>query len=222
VNPSQRDAPPKNNLAEGEDVKMPNHEGFVGRMKNNWRQRANEKSSFRTELRVVPRSLICVLCALYLVALGVVFWVTVSVPKERPFGISVEPLSLELLAVFGAVTAMAVLVSAFVMFLGYIGSDAKRRGMSPVPWVLAALFIPYLIGFIIYFVVREPLPLKCPKCGATVASQFNFCPECQFNLRPNCPQCRLTVYSGDRFCPHCGFPLHSDASAPASAAEARP
>ena len=196
---------------------MANHKDFVERIKDNWRQRGRESTTLRAELRVIPRPLKTVLFALYVGALGAVFWISVSMPGLRPFGISVTPLSLELLAVFGAVTAIAVGVSFFVMLLAYVGCDARRRGMSPVLWVLVALLVPYLIGVLLYFVVREPLPVNCPQCGGTVSAQFNFCPACQFNLRPNCPQCRMPVHAGDRFCPHCGFSLHSDAPAPASA-----
>lgn len=200
---------------------MSDEGGFVGKIRNNWRQRAMERTTFRAELRVVPRWLMKLLLVLYLAALGIGFGLSVSMPTLRPFGISVKPLALELLAVFGAVTGVAILASAFVMLLGYIGCDAKRRGMSPVLWVLVSLVVPYLIGVLLYFVLREPLPFNCPQCGQAVSAQFNFCPACQFNLRPSCPRCRLAIHPGDRFCPHCGFPLHSEAPATATPAEVR-
>jgi RNA polymerase subunit RPABC4/transcription elongation factor Spt4 len=200
---------------------MSNEGGFVGKIRNNWRQRATESTTFRAELRVVPRWLMKLLAVLYLAALGIVFGLSVSMPNLRPFGISVRPLAIELLAVFGAVTGVAIVVSAFVMLLGYVAGDAKRRDMSPILWVLVALFVPYLIGVLLYFVLREPLPFRCPQCGQVVSAQFNFCPACQFNLRPSCPQCRLAVNPAERFCPHCGFPLHSDAPATATPAEVR-
>jgi RNA polymerase subunit RPABC4/transcription elongation factor Spt4 len=193
---------------------MPNRDDFVGRIRNNWRQRARESTTFRAELRVVPRWLVWLMCALYVVALAVVFWISISMPKLPVFGVEVQPLALKLLAIFGIVTGIAIVVSAFVMLMGYIARDAKRRNMSPVLWVLVSLFVPYLIGVILYFVVREPLPFKCPQCGRAVNAQFNFCPACQFNLQPNCPQCRRAIHSGDRFCPHCGFALQSDSPAP--------
>ena len=121
--------------------------------------------------------------------------------------------------VFLVMLVVAVL-SAFILFYGYIWADAKRRGMSSVLWLLVSLLVPYLIGAILYFVVREPLPLNCPKCGRTVNPHFNFCPGCQFNLRPNCPQCRRTVRAGDHFCPNCGGSLQTEASVQASAPNA--
>jgi hypothetical protein len=192
---------------------MSGSDQFFGRIKDNWRQRANERPTFASEFRAVPRWLLRLLCTLYVAALAIVFWVSVYMPNLPPFGITVEPLSLKLLVVFGAVTGMSICVSAFIMLLGYIGADAKRRGMSPVLWVLVSLFVPYLIGVILYFVIREPLALECPRCRNLVNAQFNFCPSCQFNLRPNCPQCRRETRPGDRFCPHCGFALESGAPA---------
>jgi Double zinc ribbon len=192
---------------------MASQDDFVGRIKNNWRQRSMERTTFRSELRMVPRWMVWLLCALYVLALGVLFWICISMPAFPVFGITGVSMALKLLAVFGITTALAFAVSAFFMFYGYIGCDAKRRGMSPVLWVLISLLIPYLIGAILYFVVREPLPFNCPQCGRPANAQFNFCPNCQFNLRPNCPQCRSSVRPGDRFCPRCGFAM------PAAAAE---
>ena len=199
---------------------MSSQDDFVGRIKNSWRQRASEQTTFKAELRVIPRWLRWLLGALYLTALAVVFWISVSMPGFPVFGIQGEPLALKLLAVFGIITALAAGASAFVMLFAYIACDARRRGMSPVLWVLVSLFVPYLIGVIVYFVVREPLPFNCPQCGRAVNAQFNFCPACQFNLRPNCPQCRGFVRPGDRFCPHCGFGLQSPAADPQAPAGA--
>ncbi|HYK88726.1 MAG TPA: zinc ribbon domain-containing protein, partial [Acidobacteriota bacterium] len=63
------------------------------------------------------------------------------------------------------------------------------------------------IGFILYFLLREPLPYPCPQCAANVSARFNFCPSCKFNLRPTCPECRREVQLDDRFCPHCAAEL---------------
>jgi hypothetical protein len=192
---------------------MSNQDDFLGRIRNNWRQRASQSTTFGAELRVIPRWLIRVLCALYVVALAIVFYVSLAEPGALPQPLLGEPVVLKLLGMFGIVTAVAIPASVFVMLMGYIGCDAKRRGMSPVLWVIVSLLVPYLIGAILYFVVREPLPFNCPQCGRAVNAHFNFCPGCQFNLRPNCPQCRRPIRPGDRFCPHCGFALQSDAPA---------
>ena len=51
-----------------------------------------------------------------------------------------------------------VFTGAFFLALGYIYGDAKRRQMHAWAWVTAVSFIPNLIGFILYFVFRRPLP----------------------------------------------------------------
>jgi RNA polymerase subunit RPABC4/transcription elongation factor Spt4 len=190
---------------------MSNHGDFLGRIQDNWRQRAGETMTFRAELRVIPRWPIRLLISLYFLALAVVAGVTLYGLHGVPQVLRGEPLAIKLLAMSGIVTGAAIALGILVMFYGYIWADAKRRGMSPVLWLLVSLLVPYLIGVLLYFIVREPLPLNCPECGRTVNPHFNFCPACQFNLRPSCPQCRRATRVGDRFCPHCGFTLAANA-----------
>ena len=196
---------------------MSNQGDFLGRIRDNWQQRAGERTTFRAELRVLPRWPIRLLSSLYVLAVAVVSGVTLYMPEGVPHDLIGKPVAIKLLAMFGIVTGIAVAVSIVVLFYGYIWVDAKRRGMSPVLWLLVSLLVPYLIGAILYFVVREPLPMDCPQCGRTVNPHFNFCPNCQFNLRPNCPQCRRATRAGDRFCPHCGSSLQTETMVQAQA-----
>ncbi len=191
---------------------MSSQSDFVGRIRDNWRQRAGESTTFRAELQVIPRWLIWTLVGLYLAAVVAVVCLGIFAP-EALHTFQGAPTARKVLVGLVIVTLTMVVLSTIVLLYGYIGADAKRRGMSPVLWVLVALLIPYLIGAILYFVVREPLHLNCPQCGRAVNPHFNFCPSCQFNLRPNCPQCRRAVRAGDRFCPQCGFTLQPIAPA---------
>jgi hypothetical protein len=188
---------------------MSTNDAFLGRVKDNWRQRAREKARFRDELRVVPRWLRVLVLVLYIVALAIVAGVTVTNQSDLPDPLVKVPVALAMLGMFGIVTAAGIFAASFILLIGYINRDAKRRGMSPTLWTLVAIFVPYLVGVIVYFVMREPLPYPCPHCGVTVTSRFNYCPSCQCTLRPNCPQCRREVRPEDRFCPHCGAALHS-------------
>lgn len=185
---------------------------FVGRIQDNWRRRAVERTTFRTELRVIPRWVVRWLLALYFLAVAVVGGLGIFAPQIPQIPAGAAP-AVKLLVLFGIVTGAAFVISLFVCFYSYIAADAKRRGMSPVLWLLVSLLVPYLIGAILYFVVREPLPLNCPQCGSAVNPHFNYCPACQFNLRPNCPQCRRAIRVGDHFCPHCGSTLQPEVSA---------
>jgi len=103
--------------------------------------------------------------------------------------------------------AGGILVGALVLLFGYVNADAKRRGMHSTLWTLIAIFVPYLMGVLVYFLVREPLPFNCPQCGAVVSARFYFCARCKYNLRPACPQCKREVRSDDKYCPYCAQEL---------------
>src|SRR5438309_2004733 len=64
--------------------------------------------------------------------------------------------------------AFGVFTAAFFLALGYVYGDAKRRQMPAWAWVIAASFIPNLIGFIIYFVFRGPFLGPCSSCGRPI------------------------------------------------------
>lgn len=68
--------------------------------------------------------------------------------------------------------------AAWLLGLGFIYADARRRAMRPVLWVLIAIFIPHLLGFLLYFALRQPLASPCGRCGATVPSGQRFCSWC--------------------------------------------
>jgi hypothetical protein len=71
-----------------------------------------------------------------------------------------------------------VFTAAFFLALGYIYGDAKRRQMPAWAWVIAATFIPNLIGFILYFVFRGPLLSPCSSCGRPIRGGEAFCSHC--------------------------------------------
>ena len=71
-----------------------------------------------------------------------------------------------------------VFTAAFFLALGYVYGDAKRRQMPAWAWVIAAFFIPNLIGFILYFVFRRPLLGPCSSCGKAIRGGEAFCSHC--------------------------------------------
>lgn len=95
----------------------------------------------------------------------------------------------------------------YLLLIGYINRDAKRRGMSPTLWTVMAFIIPNALGIILYFLLRQPRNSVCPQCGHGVQSGFNFCPRCSYKLSPNCPQCQRVVGVNDVYCPYCATPL---------------
>ncbi len=97
----------------------------------------------------------------------------------------------------------------YLLFIGYINRDAKRRGMSPVLWTIVAVIIPNALGIILYFILRQPRSSACPRCGNAVQAGFNFCPRCSYKLSPSCPQCQRLVGVSDVYCPYCGTSLRN-------------
>ncbi len=158
---------------------------------------SGEKFNLREELNLIPK-------AMYLVAvlafLGIeslfLFWVFAHHPHPPALVFQI------------LIAALPGSVLGFLMLLvGYVNRDAKRRGMNYILWTILVLFIPNAIGYIIYFVVRQPILGKCPQCGTTTNPSFNFCPKCKFNLHPACPQCHRTIELGAAFCPYCSADL---------------
>jgi hypothetical protein len=94
----------------------------------------------------------------------------------------------------------------YVLLMGYIAGDARRRGMRPALWVLLAMFMPSAIGILLYFILREPLLRPCPRCGKE-AKSFPYCPSCGANLASTCPSCRNAVEPGWAHCARCGTQL---------------
>ena len=105
--------------------------------------------------------------------------------------------------------------ACYLLFIGYINRDAKRRGMSPVLWTIVAVIIPNALGIVLYFILRQPRSSACPQCGTSVQTGFNFCPRCSYKLTPACPQCQRVVAINDVYCPYCGTSLR-DQVAPAA------
>src|SRR5262249_25272307 len=74
-------------------------------------------------------------------------------------------------------------VLAFLtLMVGYVNKDAGQRGMSRTLWTLLVIIIPNAIGFILYFLMRNPIRVECPKCGIVVDPQVNFCPGCRYSF----------------------------------------
>ena len=70
------------------------------------------------------------------------------------------------------------LVAIWLLGLGFVYVDARRRSMQPVLWVLVCVLVPHLLGFLLYFVLRQPLASPCGHCGQPVPSGQRFCSWC--------------------------------------------
>lgn len=177
-----------------------------------------ERVRFSEEIRLVPRRLVVLVIVLYLVALTMMltFNLTGLAHHGEPWPPGYVP-PVRALALAAMTTGIALPVACVLFLIGYVYRDARRREMNAVLWTLLVIVLlpAYLAtGFIIYFLVRDPLPYHCPHCGAIVSARFNYCPRCKYNLQPTCPQCKREVGDADLYCPHCGSDV---APAPAGA-----
>ncbi len=169
---------------------------------------SKEQPRFSQEIKLIPLGLVYVLVGLFISA-------QVGIQLAKKYGggeFTWREFSPAVNHLFGAlgVTGLSIPLVALTLLVGYVNRDAKRRGMNSTLWTLLVIILmpAYLAtGFIIYFLLREPLSYACPQCHATVSARFNYCPDCKFNLRPSCPQCRREVRVSDRFCPHCAQEL---------------
>lgn len=152
--------------------------------------------SFRKELRVIPRAA-WIVAWLGWAGLAATLWF-VAIPSDRDM--SHWPLAGQ----FSFIFLIPLFVLIIIAFYGYIYGDAKRRGMHCVIWTLLAIFVPYLIGVLLYFILRDPLPRECPSCHSVVLAKFTFCPTCGTTVRPVCPQCGKPVEAGWTNCGYCG------------------
>ena len=169
-----------------------------------------EELRFVDEVRLVPHWLFGLMGTLYvialIVALGGNFLGLWGDADHRYFPPEYSLLQGEFMLGL-VITGVGVLVSAMVFLVGYVNQDAKRRGMNSALWtIMVVMMLPawLAVGFIIYFLVREPLPYHCTGCGAMVSARFNYCPNCKYNLRPTCRHCQREVGDRDRYCPFCG------------------
>ena len=142
------------------------------------------------ELRIIPGKA-------WLIAIGVV-GVLVWLMVTRPYSMTLGHMETVVLA------CILLLLLVCILLIGYINADARRRGMRQVMWTLLAIFIPYGIGVILYFVLRDPLLIPCPRCGAMGKPSFVYCPKCGGDLSPSCPACRRPVESEWVRCAYCG------------------
>jgi hypothetical protein len=108
-------------------------------------------------------------------------------------------------------------IALWVLLIGYVYGDSGRRGMNAVLWTLLAVFVPSAIGIILYFILRDPIAVPCPRCGTPARKGHAFCASCGTAVRRGCPQCRQAIEPAWRNCPACGTVLTPAAAPPASA-----
>ncbi len=100
--------------------------------------------------------------------------------------------------------------ASYVLLVGYVSRDVKRRRMPAKLWMLIVVVLPGGIGAVVYFLLRQPLMAPCPHCGTELNAGVHFCPQCQFQLAPVCGRCFRGVRITDVYCSQCGHDLAED------------
>ena len=102
---------------------------------------------------------------------------------------------------------VSALLGGYILLIGYIYGDAKRRGMKYVAWTFLAALAPSAIGIILYFILRDPLQVHCTKCGCAIHPGFVYCPHCGGSMGATCLECHKVTQSGWTHCAWCGAKL---------------
>ena len=120
-------------------------------------------SWLRRELAVVPR-------------IGVVISLLAALLAAAGWAFAGQGFPIVLRLLIGAMFAL--MFFAYGLLVSYVYGDARRRGMRHVLWTVVAACVPNGLGFIAYFLLREPLLPPCAGCGAPARRGFAFCPRC--------------------------------------------
>lgn len=135
------------------------------------------------------------LVVILLVLIPVVMIFTQGSPDVQP------RLSLMLLPIL-------ILIPAYIIIVGrLVYMDAAKRGLDPWLWATVAVFVPNLIGVIIYLVVRQSAKKACINCGKRIEKDFKICPYCGQKQEMVCENCNKAVARDWSVCPYCAHPL---------------
>jgi hypothetical protein len=170
-------------------------------------------SRFDQEWAMVPTAArwLAVLASLaYAALMAAVFLLPAWAAGDRHAVLMLVPIFL--LALLGVVP-----IALWVLLVGYVYGDARRRAMHGLLWTLLAIFIPSGIGIILYFILREPIAVPCPSCGTPARKGHAYCASCGDPVRRACAQCHQPVEASWRNCPSCGASLTAAIQPPASA-----
>ena len=122
---------------------------------------------------------------LSIVPKAVQFWAVVTVGCAVLIGLvagykaSDQSTALRTMSLDGsAALVLGIVLAVWLLCLGFVFADARRRAMRSVLWVLVVALFPHLLGFLLYFVMRQPIASTCTHCGQTILPHQRFCSWC--------------------------------------------
>ncbi len=127
---------------------------------------------------VVPQPVRIAACAIVCIAV-LVGLVAGAVHGQAAGHCALSPV-LQSLAGIGMGLLAGSFIAIWILCLGYVYADARRRAMPPILWTLLAALVPNLLGFLFYFALRRPLVSLCAKCGQP-GEAGRFCSACGFD-----------------------------------------
>jgi len=161
-------------------------------------------NAFIARLRIIPRPAWIT---------GILLSIALTLPLALgPMQFDSEMRAFPLIAKVGMLSAVPAITLTYSLLVGFVYADAKRRRMRHVMWAWLAL-VPYFIGVILYFILRDPLPTPCSRCGMEVPQTFAYCMGCGASVHPICSQCGKALQTTWSNCPHCGAAAATAAAA---------
>lgn len=170
-----------------------------------WNHQTSGASDARTEtgdgdnLQMIP---VWSIVLAVIVFVGSMYFFNHAPPPRR------RPGSLPMHFIMGYTTGAA--LASYVLLVGYVSRDVKRRNMSAALWMLIVVVMPGGIGAVVYFLLRQPTMIRCPNCATELTAGVHFCPQCRFQVAPVCGQCFRGVQITDAYCPQCGHDVAED------------
>lgn len=160
----------------------------------------NQQSQFQQDAKLIPWwSYVLAACFFAGIQLLIHLVLVPADPRPKP-------------RAYTAVMALlfGMFLAFYMLMIGFVARDSKRRGMNPIVWTLILLsLLPSGVGFIVYFLLREPITMRCPHCRNSIAQDQNFCAQCSVQLKPICTACRGALGYDDVYCAHCGTATHA-------------
>jgi len=113
--------------------------------------------------------------------------------------------------VFGIM--LLIVIGLLSVISTFIYKDAPKHNMEPWMWMCIAVFVPNLLGLLIYLIIRsdnKTVKVKCITCGNNVKEEYNICPYCGNSLDYKCRECGTKISPNWILCPKCGTKTEKD------------
>ena len=111
------------------------------------------------------------------------------------------------------IIVFVIVISLLTVISTFIYKDAPKHCMDPWMWICIAVFVPNLLGLLIYLIVRsdnKTPKVKCISCGNNVNKEYKICPYCGNSLDSKCSKCGTKISPNWILCPKCGTETKKD------------